>query len=30
VTMNTVCMAAMTACVPDPAKGIYCVTLPLK
>lgn len=30
VTMNTVCMAAMTACVPDPAKNIYCITLPLK
>ena len=29
VTMNTVCMAAMTSCVPDPAKGIYCVTVPL-
>ena len=30
VTMNTVCMAAMTACVPNPAEQKYCIVIPDK
>ena len=29
-TMNTVCMAAMTTCVPNPAEQKYCVVIPDK
>ena len=30
VTMNSVCVAAMTACVPNPAEQKYCVVIPDK
>ena len=30
VTMNTVCMAAMSACTPDASKQDYCVVIPLQ